>query len=81
MLTKVQKWGNSLGLRIPKSFALEAAVHDGSTVDLTVSAGQLIIRPVEPRKGYELSTLLDQVTEENLHGEISTGEPQGAESW
>lgn len=81
MLTRVRKWGNSLALRIPKSFAEEAAVHDGSTVELTVSEGRLIIRAVKPRKDYELSTLLEQVTEETLHAEIPTGEPQGRESW
>lgn len=80
MLTKVQKWGNSLGLRIPKSFAKEAAVEEGSTVDLSVSEGRLIVRSVEPRS-YELRELLAQVTEDNLHGEIPTGEPRGREIW
>lgn len=80
MLTKVQKWGNSLGLRIPKSFAEEASVEEGSTVDLSVSDGQLVIRAVRPRR-YELRDLLAEVAEANLHGEILTGEPQGRESW
>ncbi len=44
MNTKIQKWGNSLGLRIPKSFAEEAGVEAGSEVDLTVEDGQLIVR-------------------------------------
>ena len=80
MLTKVQKWGNSLGLRIPKSFAKEAAVEEGSTVDLSVTKGQLVIRPVRPQK-YELRDLLVKVNKGNLHAEIPTGEPQGRESW
>ena len=80
MLTKVQKWGNSLGLRIPKSFAQEAAVEEGSAVDLSVSDGQLVIRPVRHRK-YELRELLAEVSEDNLHAEVSTGEPQGREAW
>jgi antitoxin MazE len=79
-LTKVQKWGNSLGLRIPKSFAQEASVAEGSAVDLSVSDGQLVIRPVRQER-YELQKLLAAVTEENLHSEISTGEPQGREAW
>ncbi len=79
MLTKVQKWGNSLGLRIPKSLAEEAAVREGSTVDIAVSNGHLVVRPV-PRK-YKLQELLTGVTKGNLHGEISTGEPAGRESW
>ena len=44
MRTKIQKWGNSLGLRIPKSFAEEVRVEAGSTVDITVDRGRLIIR-------------------------------------
>ena len=80
MLTKVQKWGNSLALRIPKLFAQEATVEEGSAVDLTVSDGQLVIRPVRHQK-YELRELLAAVSEENLHSEVSTGEPQGREAW
>jgi len=79
-LTKVQKWGNSLGLRIPKSFAQEASVEEGSAVDLSVSDGQLVIRPVRQER-YELQKLLAAVTEENLHSEVSTGKPQGREAW
>ena len=80
MRTKVQKWGNSLGLRIPKAFAEEASVDEGSTVDLSVRNGLLVIRPVRRRR-YELAELLAGVEEGNLHGEISTGEPRGRESW
>lgn len=80
MLTKVTKWGNSLGLRIPKSFAQEANVEAGSTVDLSVSEGRLVVRPLRSRR-YALSELLDGVTDANLHGEISTGQPQGREAW
>jgi antitoxin MazE len=80
MLTKVQKWGNSLGLRIPKSFAREAAVDEGSQVDLSVSNGQLVVRPVR-QKRYELQVLLAGVTDQNLHDEVRTGEPQGREVW
>ena len=80
MVTKVQKWGNSLGMRIPKSFAEEVAVREGSLVDLSIADGALVIRPVTATC-YELDALLDGVTSENLHGEIPTGEPRGRESW
>jgi antitoxin MazE len=65
MQTKIRKWGNSLGLRIPRSFAVEAQVEEGSTVDLSVRSGRLLKR----------------VTPRNLHGEIATGEPVGREVW
>lgn len=79
MVTKVQKWGNSLGLRIPKAFAEEVRIEEGTAVDLSVSDGQLIFRPIQQRS-YELADLLVEVTDENLHTEIATGEPRRRES-
>ncbi len=80
MLTRIQKWGNSLGLRIPKSFAAEVEVEAGSTVDIRVENGDLVIRPLR-RKQYVLSELLEGVNSRNLHDEISTGDPVGREAW
>jgi antitoxin MazE len=78
--TKIRKWGNSLGLRIPRSLASEAAVDDGSTVDITVEGGDLVIRPLRRRR-YSLDELLAGIDDENRHGEVSTGAPVGNESW
>ncbi len=80
MITKLQKWGNSLGLRIPKSFAAEAQVEAGSTVDISVEDGGLVVRPMR-RKKYVLSELLRRVSSQNIHDEIATGEPVGREVW
>ena len=80
MKTRVQKWGNSLGLRIPKSFAEEIGVEPGSEVDLSVQDGELIARP-RRRPRYALESLLRGVTARNLHKEIEAGEPVGKESW
>jgi len=78
---QVQKWGNSLGLRIPKAFAEEAAVEAGSTVELTLdSTGQLIVRPLRPR-AFDLDELLAGVTQDNLHDEVWTDQPRGREAW
>ncbi|MFB5762001.1 AbrB/MazE/SpoVT family DNA-binding domain-containing protein [Paenibacillus medicaginis] len=74
---QVQKWGNSLGIRIPKSLALKVGLEEGSEVDLDVEDGHLVIKP----KSATLDDLLSGVTLENLHKEVSTGEPQGRESW
>ena len=80
MVTRIQKWGNSLGLRIPKAFAANMEVEAGSTVEMRVENGDLVIRPVR-RREYALSELLEGVNPGNLHGEISTGDPVGRESW
>ena len=80
MLTKIQKWGNSLGLRIPKAFAAEASVEAGSTVDIAIEDGDLVIRPVR-RPRYSLQELLRGINARNRHEAASTGEPVGREVW
>lgn len=80
MRTKIVKWGNSLGLRIPKSFADQIQVTDGSAVDLNLENGRIVIRPAPP-KGYSLDELLGGVTDENLHAEVDPGKPIGREQW
>ena len=80
MITKIQKWGNSLGLRIPKSFAEEVGVEEGSPVNISLEGNRLVVRPLRGKR-YLLSHLLSQVKEENLHKEISTGDAAGKEIW
>jgi antitoxin MazE len=80
MHTKIRKWGNSLGLRIPRSFAAEAQVEEGATVDLSVENGQLLVRPLRVRK-YSVNALLRHVSRRNLHDEVSTGRAVGREAW
>jgi antitoxin MazE len=80
MQTRVQKWGNSLGLRIPKAFAEEAGVGAGSEVNLTVRDGELVIQPVRRRR-FRLEDLLRRVTAANLHGEVEMGASVGREVW
>ena len=80
MQTRIQKWGNSLGLRIPRSLAAEAQVEEGGTVDLSVENGRLLVRPLRVRK-YSLNLLLRKVSRRNLHGEIPTGKTVGREAW
>lgn len=80
MQTRIQRWGNSLGLRIPRSFAVEAQMEEGATVELAVENGRLLVRPHRVRK-YALSALLRKVNPRKLHGEVSTGTAVGREAW
>jgi antitoxin MazE len=80
MVTKILKWGNSLGLRIPKSFAKEAGVEEGSAVDISLDGDRIVIRPATPVQ-YHLTDLVSQVREDNIHEEISTGDAVGREVW
>jgi antitoxin MazE len=78
--TRVQKWGNSLALRIPKSFAAEAGLTNNSPVSLSLVRGKLVIQPL-PAERPTLEELLEGVTDENLHGEWDTGPAVGKEIW
>jgi antitoxin MazE len=80
MLTKVQKWGNSLALRIPKTFAHDAQLKNDSTVEISLVDGQIVIKPVTERR-WTLEELLAGVTKKNLHTEIDTGDAVGKEVW
>lgn len=77
--TQVSKWGNSLGLRLPKSVAREAQLDEGDTVDVSVRNGAIVIRPSRPT--YSLERLVARITPRNRHDEIDWGPPIGHEPW
>ena len=77
MLVKVQKWGNSLGIRIPAIFAREFELKNGSPVDIIEDQGKLVIVP----KKQSLEKLLSLVTKENIHSSVDTGISVGKEEW
>lgn len=72
METRVQKWGDSLALRIPKPFANQIGLEPNSPVELSLRGRELIIAPVKS-SDLKLDDLLAQVTEHNLHDEVDTG--------
>lgn len=84
MQTSVQKWGNSMGLRIPKSIATELGLAPGALVELSVRAGRMILVPSPPEgsaRARSLAELLEGVTEANRHSEIATGPSLAGEAW
>ncbi|HXV44970.1 MAG TPA: AbrB/MazE/SpoVT family DNA-binding domain-containing protein [Anaerolineae bacterium] len=77
---RVQRWGNSLAIRIPKPFALEIGLEQNTLVTVSIAEGKLLLEPVvEPK--YTLEQLLADVTEDNLHHEVETGQAVGNEVW
>ena len=77
MQTVVQKWGNSLGIRIPSVYAKEFELKNGSFVDISVEEGKLIIVP----KRNSLEDLMAKVSMENIHEPVETGSSVGKEEW
>ena len=80
MKTRVQKWGNSLALRIPKSFASEVGLQRETSVEVSLADGKLVITPVA-RPEPTLNQLLAKITRDNLHHEVDTGSAVGNETW
>ena len=80
MITKVQKWGNSLALRIPKAFALDAQLENDSVVEVSLVDGQIVIKPIAA-PNWSLEQLLSAVNSNNIHRETDTGDAVGNEVW
>jgi antitoxin MazE len=80
MNISVQKWGNSLALRIPSSLAKDIHLHRGSQVEVAVIEGSMVVKPAK-KKRYSLAGMLKGVTKSNLHAEKDWGAPEGKEIW
>ena len=76
----VQKWGNSLALRIPKVVAQQINVRKGSHMDMSLVENKIILSSSDVQK-YQLKGLLKKVSKANLHKEFSWGKPLGKEAW
>ena len=80
MNSTVQKWGNSLALRIPRPLAKDSHLHQGTEVEVSLVGGNIIVKPKARRKS-SLTQLLQGITRNNLHSEQHWGGPIGRESW
>jgi antitoxin MazE len=77
MQAQITRWGNSLGIRIPKELALRIGLKEGARVDLTAKGGQIVISAVRPL--YTLDELLVGMTPEAVHGAFDWGPAVGHE--
>jgi antitoxin MazE len=78
MTCKLQKWGNSLGVRIPKSIIEKVNLEENDELIIEQQDGKIVIFPV--KKKLSLNELMDKVTSSNLHGEDGF-KPEGNEVW
>ncbi len=74
----IQKWGNSLGVRIPSIIAKDLMLENGSKVELIEENDKIII---QPQKGPRLEDLLQAINESNIHKEMEFDGPYGNEAW
>jgi antitoxin MazE len=82
MLTKIQKWGNSQGLRLAKHVLEDARIGVGDEVDIAVRDGIIVVSPTKKKRGrHNLKDLVARIPENYKTGEVDWGEPVGKESW
>jgi antitoxin MazE len=80
MKTTIQRWGNSLAVRIPKTLAQETALDEGDEVEMRSDDERIIVERPSPRH-YRLSDLLAGVTKANRHAVVDFGSPETREAW
>jgi antitoxin MazE len=80
MKTTIQRWGNSLAVRIPKALAQETAFGVGDEVQLSADVNRIVVERSQP-KNYRLADLLARVTKANRHDREDFGVPAGREAW
>jgi antitoxin MazE len=82
MLAKIQKWGNSQGLRLTKNLLEDANLGVGDEVDISVKEGIMIVTPARRIRGrYALKELVKRIPENYQTSEIEWGHPVGKEEW
>ncbi len=79
MVSRIQKWGNSLAVRIPKTFAQEVGLAEDSNVEISAEDGRIVVAPAKPE--WHLSQLISGITAANTHREIVWGKSSGSEAW
>jgi antitoxin MazE len=82
MITRVQKWGNSQGIRLSKALLADTGIAVGDAVGLEVRDGSLVVTPVRRlRGGHDLRQLVRQIPRDYQPGELDWGGPVGQEAW
>lgn len=82
MRTKIQKWGNSQGVRLAKDLLADARLEVGDEVDVSTENDVVMIRPVKTARGrHHLEDLVARIPEEYQAEEVTWGEPIGKEVW
>jgi antitoxin MazE len=82
MVTKVQKWGNSQGLRLAKQVLEEARISVGDLVDVSTQDGVIVITPARRLRGKQsLQELVSRIPKNYKTREVEWGEPVGREDW
>ena len=77
MQVHISKWGNSLGVRVPKDVAAKLGLTEGSRVDISVEGDRLVISTRRPV--FTLDELLVGMTPESMRDAFDWGPDAGRE--
>jgi antitoxin MazE len=80
MTARVQKWGNSQGLRLPKHILESADIGVGDEVQVISQEGEIIIRKA-PKRKFDLVEMVSRMPRNYKPREESFGKPVGKEEW
>ncbi|MEA4845819.1 MAG: AbrB/MazE/SpoVT family DNA-binding domain-containing protein [Clostridiaceae bacterium] len=81
-ISKVQKWGNSQGVRIPKYILQKAEIFEGDNVEISLADNKIILfKPKKILKKYTLEELFKDYKGDYKPGEYDWGMPVGKEEW
>lgn len=82
MVTKVQKWGNSQGLRLSRQLLEDAQIAVGDEVKVDVRDGVIVVAPVKRSRGkHNLQELVERIPKDYQAEELDWGCPVGKEVW
>ncbi len=82
MLAKLQKWGNSQGIRVSKSLLEQSQISVEEPIEISAKKGLIIIKPASKVRGkYNLKDLVNLVPKDYKPQEIDWGIPNGKEEW
>ena len=79
-ITRIQKWGNSFAVRIPRNLINSLSLTSRVSLDIREEDGKLILTPIQPKK-YQLSEMIAQITPQSIHSEVDFGNESGNEVW
>ncbi len=79
MVTTIQRWGNSLAVRIPKAFAAQAQLSEDTSIEISIDGDRIILTAARPE--WKLENLVAEITPSNRHREVPSGGHRGKEIW
>lgn len=80
MEARLQKWGNSIGIRIPSNILKALNLKENDIIDLIQEEEKIVISKSQKKK-ISLRERFKEYNDKNLAKDFSWDEPKGREIW